>query len=96
MANPFTDRRLKEAIQEVTEATNINPFAAKRESAVSAPESSHLSAGDVASGAAKNLIPSAVQYGKDIYQAVAHPVDTAKAVGGAIEGLHICGRPSHH
>jgi hypothetical protein len=36
-----------------------------------------LTFGEVASGAAENLFPSAIKLGNDLYQAVRHPIDTA-------------------
>ena len=36
-----------------------------------------LTFGEVASGAAENLAPSAIKLGNDLYQAVRHPIDTA-------------------
>lgn len=45
-----------------------------------------MTAGEVATGAVGNLIPSTVQMGKDIFNAVRHPIDTASAVGNVISG----------
>lgn len=50
------------------------------------PAEPEITAGEVASGAAANFIPSAVNVAKDIYRAVRHPIDTTEAVGKTISG----------
>jgi len=40
-----------------------------------------LSAGDVASQAASNFLPSAIQYGKDVVTPLLDPIGTAKSIG---------------
>lgn len=42
--------------------------------------------GGVASEAASNLVPSAIQFGKDVVQPFVHPVETAKAIGNVVGG----------
>lgn len=39
--------------------------------------------GDVASGAARNFLPAAGQFAKSTYNAIRHPIDTAKTAGKA-------------
>ena len=46
-----------------------------------------LSAGDVASQAFSNIVPSAVKLGHDIVQPILHPIDTAKSLAGLGAGL---------
>ena len=43
--------------------------------------------GEVASGAARNAIPSAIQLGKDVATPFIHPLDTAKAIGETAKGF---------
>ncbi len=42
--------------------------------------------GDVAKGAARNFVPSVKQFGHDIIQPIAHPIETAKSLGGLAAG----------
>lgn len=46
-----------------------------------------MSASDVLTSAAKNLLPSAGQFVKDMAQPVMHPIDTAQALGSVAGGV---------
>lgn len=50
------------------------------------PQPHSMTLGEVASGAAQNAIPSAINLGKNIYTAVRHPVDTGTALVNAGRG----------
>lgn len=53
---------------------------------VTKPIEPKIPAAEVASGAASNFIPSAVNVAKDMYQAMRHPLDTADALGSVLRG----------
>lgn len=50
------------------------------------PQSS-MTAADVLTSAAKNLLPSAGQFGRDMVQPIMHPIDTANALGAVAGGV---------
>jgi len=50
------------------------------------PEPAPMTAGDVASGAARNLWPSTKQFVSDLVQPVIHPIDTHQAISKTIAG----------
>jgi hypothetical protein len=66
--NPFSDLDAKFTLPTIQQA------------APQQTEAPRMSAGDVAYGAATNLIPSAVKYGTDIVQAITNPIGTASSI----------------
>ncbi len=64
-------------IQGVPEGTTKAQLAQKYQAHISGQQPS-MSMGDVASGAAQNFIPSAINLGKNLVQPILHPIDTAK------------------
>jgi predicted secreted protein len=63
----------------------IRSLIAKKFPGLETPKAS-MGVADIASGAVKNLVPSAVQFGKDVAQPILHPIETAKSLGNVIAG----------
>jgi len=92
--DPFAELNSKFAIGAAQPTQNAqqnadNPFSeldakfalpAIEKTAPQQTEAPRMSAGDVAYGAATNLIPSAVKYGTDIVQAITNPIGTASSI----------------
>lgn len=66
--NPFSELDAKFALPAIERAAPLQT------------ETPRMSAGDVAYGAATNLIPSAVKYGSDLVQAITNPISTAGSI----------------
>lgn len=83
-------------IQDVPDGVTKAQLAQKYQAHLAGPT---MSAGDVASGAAKNIIPSAINFGKEVAQPFLHPLDTLNSLdqlGGALTSKAIGGLGLQH
>jgi hypothetical protein len=69
------------------EAQKRGLFVASEMQASQQPDYGKMSAGEIATSAVEHVGPSALQMGKDIYQTVRHPIETATNIGNIGKGV---------